>query len=260
MATYSKEEVYSWMEQLRSGEITPEHTIEEQYGDLLLLQAIQKSELNLVDLISIANEMISLGCDVDRVNGVFTPLSMAVYGSDEPWKSKELVSLMLKYHKFGDLSDLSILQNAARSLSPNMFHMVVASGKVDTNATRRETHILHYLTEEQNMWPLIPGLFKIAPHTKPNPINRKGYSPLALAFNNPSTPVPMSIVASTLLQTRNDFIIIGKLTQPIRVINYDVVDRYQGNFWEDYPETIKYAVNNNKGHLLPKEVTDIFLF
>lgn len=85
-------------------------------------------------------------------------------------------------------------------------------------------------------------------------MNRKGLSPFAVAINSANTN------ALNLFKKYQDTQIIGKLEQPTYVVAYDLVDRYVGNFWNDYPEMINYAIKCGKENLLPNVITDIFIF
>lgn len=72
-----------------------------------------------------------------------------------------------------------------------MFYIVLESKKVDTNVTRmRGSHILHHLADVDGYDELIRLIFEIVPTTNPNPIHRKGYSPLTLAINEGFEKMP----------------------------------------------------------------------
>ena len=250
---FSKKQINDWLTQLEKGEIKPNHTVSGAMGDFTLLQAILKSEFPVSIKHSKLKKFIELGCDVDQFSATMTPISMAAVGTSNDEDFKPLIVLMLQYHEKGHMSDLNILRSASISLDYEMFPFIIRQNKIDLNATRSKTHILHYLAKDNSTF-IINDLFEYAPNTLPNPINRKGFSPLSIAINELNKN---GIVA---LSRNKNTKIIGKITAPKMVIEHELIDRYEGNFFEDFPEMTTYAFNTGKEYLLPKTATDIFLF
>lgn len=249
---YTKDQIDEWLIQLEKKEIKPDHQVPGEFGNIPLLMAVLKSNLRINDKFDRIKMFINNGCDVDEFSSSMTPLSMAAMGDPNQHFSK-IVKYMLSFHKKNHISDYNILTAASKSFNSSMFRIVLQSEMVNTNNSRRKSHILHYLSEHDGLGDHIDDIFTFAPETIPNPINRKGYSPLTLALNNENKN-------AIIYMSNNDAKIFGKLEKPQSIIDYELLDRYEGNFFEDFPDMAEYAVKSNKEYLLPKEATDIFLF
>jgi len=254
MAQFTTEEIDDLLEELEEGKIKPDHLIDDQFGKITLLHAILMSEHSHLSKLSRLKAFINLGCDVDTYSGHSTPISMAAGGVASGPDNIPLVKLMLKHHKKGHRSDLNILEAASGSLDLGMFEEVLKTGMVDTNVTQMKgSHILHHLADNEDFAPLIDLVFKYAPDTNPNPIHRRGYSPLTHAINFDGQ-------LNAIALKKNGGKMIGKIGDPFTVVDLEMTGDYDGNFFDDYPDAVEYTVNNNKEHLLPKEVVDMFLF
>lgn len=252
---YSKVEINNWIEQLKNGDIKSDHTVDGEYGDISLLQAVLNTKMSVQMKYKKIKELIELGCDVDQFHLGATPISQAVTSNYNEDDYKNIVNMMLQHHTKGHMSDFNILKSCLISFDDEMFEFVVKSNKVDTNTTRSKgTHILHALAEFPDAEHKINSLFKYAPDTHPNPINRKGFSPLAISINKQQVPNSLE-----LLNNKNTKI-IGKIEYPEVILVYEMIDRYEGNFFKDYPEMIKLALKVGKTNMLPKEATDVFIF
>ena len=266
MNTFSREEIKSFLDKLKNKEILPTHIIEKKHK-YSLLQAVMDSDLTVVGLVKYSEEFISYGCDPDYTFYGFTPLEIAAMGNSS-WDFIPLVSLFLKNHKYGDLSDFSILKIAVKSFDNNMFKFIVDSGKVDVNAFIRGRNILHYLASEHGTSNFIDLFLKKYPNTKLlNSIDKGGLSPLAIAFNTRNVYAINSFISnnfnSVIANNANHFAkAIGKLTNPNTLVDRELVNLYDGNFWNDYPDMIGYAIKNDKHHLIPNGdiLSDIFLY
>lgn len=254
-----QEAIEKFIDLLKQGKIKPDHSVKgsDDWGTsrLSLLQYVINCDyVSVSEKIGYIKTMISLGCDVDQMVSNWSPLEMAVSGgSDDGYI--EMATELLKHHKFGDLTDLNILKSAAKSITIGMFELVIDSKKVDINATRLHgSHILHYLAEESSFASSIGIIIIRAPEIEVNPINRHGFSPLAIAINKEN------VSGMKMLKGHKDAKIIGKLHEPELVVAYDLVDRYDGNFFGDFPKMIEFAIKMGRTHLIPKEVSDIFLF
>ena len=251
---YSKVDINKWIEELKNGKIKPDHMVEGEYGDISLLDATLHVKMSVQMKYNKIKELLELGCDVDHFNMASTPISSAVMSNYNEDDYKNIVLLMLQYHKKGHISDYNILKSCINSFDESMFEFVVKSEKVDTNVTRAKTHILHALSEHPSADHMIHSLFEHAPDTEPNPINRKGLSPFTLSINKKSVP------CSLALFQHKDTKLIGKLEYPDVVLVYEMVDRYDGNFFNDYPEMVQLAIKVGKTNMLPKVATDVFIF
>ena len=260
MIPSTKEDFEKLIQQLKSGEIKPDYKVDGESKSVSLLTAALEcfhSKFTGEIKENVINSLLELGCDPDQLEyvGGMTPLVMACMGGKYQGSFATIVKMMLVHHTKGDLSDLNVMKAAAKSLNWDMFSVVVKSGKVDVNATRMQgSHILHYLATEPFFSNHLDTILSEFPDLIRNPVNRKGLSPFAVAVNSLNTN------ALNLFKKYQDTQIIGKLEQPTYVVAYDLVDRYVGNFWNDYPEMINYAIKCGKENLLPNVITDIFIF
>lgn len=251
---YSKSHIVRWIEKIKKGEMKPDQLVAGNYSDITMLQAVVMTKMSPQMKHKLCKQLISLGCNVDQFASGSTAISNAVISNANEDDFKNIVMLMLQHHEKGHMSDYNILKSCLLSFDDEMFEFIVKSGKIDTNVTRnRGTHILHALAEDQFSANHIYSIFTNAPETIPNPINKKGLSPLAIAINKTNSDGAIALWKNT--ETK----IMGKLEKPEIVIAYDMVDRYHGNFFKDYPEMIEYAIKTNKTKMLPSEI-DIFLF
>jgi len=251
---FTAEQVDYWIKELRNGKIKPDHLVESEFSKLSLLQAVLNSELSHDSKLNRIKSMIELGCDVDSYSASMTPISMAAQGVANGPNNIDIVKYMLKSHLKGHRSDLDIMKAASGSLDKLMFRNVIRSGKIDSNVTQmRGSHILHHLADVNDFDKHIEDLFKYIPETNPNPIHRNGYSPLTLALNNGNERCAFQL-------SLNGGKIIGKLEDPELVVELGMVDTYEGNFFDDFPEMIDFAANNGHEDQLPKTITDLFLF
>ncbi len=260
MVPTTVEEYQDLIKQLENGTIKPDHKVEGANGPVsLLVSALERFHSKFTGEVkeNIINSFLELGCDPDQLESVggMTPLEMACMGGKYQGSFAPIVKMMLAHNTKGDLSDLNVMKAAAKSLNWDMFSVVIKSGKVDVNATRMQgSHILHYLATEATFSNHLEAILSQFPDLTRNPVNRKGLSPFAVAINSANTN------ALNLFKKYQDTQIIGKIEQPTYVVAYDIVDRYVGNFWVDYPEMIDYAIKCGKEYLLPKMITDVFIF
>lgn len=251
---YSFDELNSFLFSLKIRDIKPDHLVDGEYGQLTLLQAVLMSEELVPDKLDLLKKFIDLGCNVDDYSSTMTAISYAAMSSSfmDYWP---LVEYMLNYHEKGHMSDLDIMRVAAKSYDVDMLRKVIKSGKIDVNTTRmRGNHILHILTSDEGYKDQLVDILDIAPEILINPIHRKGYSPLTNAINNLNDSGVL-----TMLNKRNARI-IGEVEKPKMVVDYGITSRYEGDFWNDFPEMINYAVESGRENLLPKTITDIFIF
>lgn len=249
MGIFQEWKIKELLDDLKQGKIKPDQLVSNDFSDVTLLQALINSETfpNKLDL---AEEFISLGCDPDQYGDRSTAISYAVQTG-----RKGFVNVLLKYHKKGDRSDLDILQTAAGSMDPNLFGNIIFSDKIDINIRRYDgKHILHVLAEEDDYSRHIETIFAIKKDVIVNPKNRKGLSPLTLALNagNFSSALELSKNPNSEL--------LGNLVNFKGLIDLEIVDKFEGDFWNQEPGLIEYAVEEKKEHLLPNSVKDIFLF
>jgi|SaaInlStandDraft_4_1057021.scaffolds.fasta_scaffold32529_2 hypothetical protein len=250
-------EIDTLLHQLKNGTIKYDHKLKGEFHDIGLLDMVLSSRYSIATKHNLIERFIKLGCDVDEFSYSSTPLSNAAFGAEEGDLTK-IVSLMLEYHKKGHMSEHNILKSAAKSFDDNMFKTVIQHKNIDINTTRfKGSHILHYLAETEGYDTHIKDLFLFRPDVIVNPINRKGFSPLALSINN---KLDFNIID---LLMNIDARIFGEITNPQAIIDYEIVDRYDGGsikFWQDHGDVMSYALKSNKGSLLPQEVIDTFLF
>ena len=255
MAYFTTEQIDEWFDDLKDGVIKPDHLVEDNFGKLSLLHAVLMSEHSHLSKLNRIKSMINLGCDVDKYSGHSTPISMAAQGVANGPNNLPIVKTMLDYHQKGHRSDLNIMESASGSLDEGMFEMIIKSGKVDTNVTQMKgSHILHHLVDVVDFAELISLLWKYAPDTIPNPIHRKGYSPLTKAINEGEKETILAMLEN------KDAKIFGNVEFPEVIIDFDMVDRYDGDFYEDFPEMVDYASRSGKEYLLPKTIRDLFIF
>ena len=252
------EKIETFIELLKSGKINTNHTVtvSDDWGTskVSLLQLVLNTDIGVDDKLRYLQIFIDLGCGVDDQISGWTPLEMACAGTATTQDFKPLVGLMLKYHKIGDLSDLNILKTAAKSLDIHMFTFVIRSKKIDVNYIHRDTHILHYLAVDHSYGLAIRNIIDLVPELEMNAINRHGLSPLAIAVNNGH------VGCIEALKQRDDAKIIGSITNPEIVVIKEIVARYDGNFFADFPEMIEFAISINKVSMLPPMLSDIFIF
>lgn len=253
------EMIEKFIDLLKLGKIKPDHEVKgsDDWGTTkfsLIQNVLNVDDLDVSDKKDYIKQLIDLGCDVDHQVSAFTSLEFACAGSSNRQDYKPIVALMLEHHKFGDLSDMNILKTSAKSLDLDMLEFVVRSGKVDINTISKGNHILHYLADDQSFNVAISTIVDIAPDVKVNEISRHGYSPLTIAVNKGNHGC---IIA---LKKREDAKLIGMITMPQVVVARDIVSRYDGNFFSDFPAMVEYAISVNKTDLLPQELTDIFMF
>jgi hypothetical protein len=254
MGYFTTEQIDTWVEDLEDGKIKPDHFVDAEYGEQSLLHAVLNSEHSHQSKFNRIKKLIELGCDVDMYSSVLTPIGWAAQGVANGPNNIDIVKFMLKSHEKGHRSDLNILEAASGSLDKLMFRNVVRSGKIDSNVTQMKgSHILHHLADVEGYDTHISDLFKYLPDTNPNPIHRKGYSPLTHALNN-------GIVLNSHELANNGGKIIGKLTDPKFAVDLEMIHLYDGDFFEDFPEIISYIMEVGKDHLLPETVKDLFIF
>lgn len=255
MAYFTTEYIDDLLDQLEKGKIEADSYVDAEFGQQTLLQAILNSEHSQTSKINRLKTFMTFGCSPDQYGSSMTAISMAAQGVANGPTNHPIVTLLLDHHEKGHRSDLDILKAASGSLDKDMFETVLKSGKVDTNTTQMKgSHILHHLADNDDFAPLIDLIWKYAPDTNPNPIHRKGYSPLTHALNYDAWDCAKAIAKNP------DAKIIGTLSDSINAVENEVVDRYDGDFWGDFPEATAFATENGKGHLLPQTVQDIFLF
>jgi len=253
--TYSTDEINKLLENLKNGKQHPQHMVAGDYGDITLLQAVIKSELSITNKLKMIKQFIELGCKVDQYSSSMTTISLAVGGAGNHDDMKPIINEMLKHHIRGHMSDLDILHSASHSMDIKMFEFIISHKKIDINTTRLGgSHILHRLATSDVYKNDITLLFKKRPEVLPNPIDRKGYSPLAIAINS------LNSECVTALVKNENSKIMGTLLNPKLIVDWCAVNRYNGNFWQDYPEMVEYACKTGKENILPKEITDIFIF
>lgn len=258
-AAWEQDQIEKFIDLLNTGKIKPDHTVNgsDDWGTskFSLLQFVLNADtLSVEEKYNYIKRLIALGCDVDQMVSNWTPLEMVCSGSSSQ-DYIPIALLMLRSHKFGDLSELNVLKSAAKSLNRGMFELLIDSGKINMNATAlRGTHILHYLAEEPTFSGAIGTLIIKVPDLEVNPVNRHGFSPLTIAINKEN------VAGIGMLKGRPDTKIIGKVHKPELVVDHGLASRYDGNFFGDFPQMIEYAIEMKKEYLLPKEIADIFLF
>lgn len=255
MGYFTPGQVEIFFNRLADGEIKPDHLVDAEFGKQTLLHMVLNSDLTYRLKLRYIKLFIEMGVDVDTYSsGHSTPISMAAQGVANGPTNIEIVKFMLQSHQKGHRSDLDILKAASGSLDKGMFEEILKTGKVDTNVTQmRGSHILHHLADVEGYDDLIKILFEIVPATEPNPIHRKGTSPLTIAING-------GMEKNALQLALAGGKIIGNLKDPEAVVDWGMVEDYDGNFFDDFPDMIQYAANNGHEDQLPKTITDLFLF
>ena len=252
MSFFTTWKIDDLLSDLKNNKISNNYMVAGEWSEFTLLQSVINSMHDKIDKISLLNEFIELGCNVDQYgsNGS-TAISFAASNGD--W---DIVQLLLPYHEKGHRSDLNILESSAGSLNPLMFENVLSTNTVDTNTTQyKGSHILHHLAEIDGFAPYIKLLWKYNTDTIPNPIHRRGYSPLTKAINSNNINCVQELIKN------ENTMIIGYLSNPYLVIDLEIVNRYNlDNFWDLKPDLIEYACIKNKEYLLPNEVKNIFIF
>lgn len=254
MSEYTKNDVNIWIDNINNGTMKPNQLVPGTYSDVTMLQALLQIKIPVQIKYKLVKQLIDLGCSVDQFASGSTPLAQACIGNANEDDYKNIVLMMLQHHEKGHMSDYRILKSCTISFDDQMFNTVLKSQKVDTNVTiNRGTHILHTLAEDGYLAYNLYTIFKDSPETIPNPINRHGLSPLAIAINKVNSDGAMA------LWRNKETKIIGKIERPDIVVAYDMIDRYDGNFFIDFPDMIEYIIKKGKTNMLPKEL-DIFLF
>jgi len=252
MAVFKREQIQGWFEELKAGEISPDHMVQGEFGEQTLLHALLNSEIPKSKQFWYLKQFIEEGCDVDKFASFSTPISLAASGVASGVNNISLVEYMLEYHQKGHRSDLNIIKAAVDSLDVGMFEAVLESGKIDTNVTQMGSHILHHLADVEGYDDTIKKLFELAQDTNPNPIHRNGASPLTIALNAgmEKNALQLAVFGGK---------IIGRLEAAILAIDLGMVSDYDGEFWNDFPETLGYALENGSDEI-PEEIKDVFLF
>lgn len=235
---------------LEQGNIKSDDLVDSEFSKVTLLQTVLMSDIVSRLKKQYLEKLLVLGCDVDQYgSNSATAISMAASnGQTAP------VRLFLNHHKKSHRSDLDILKSAAGSLEADMFDVVLESGKIDTNVTQmRGSHILHHLADVETFGHLIDKVFQYAPDTNPNPIHRKGYSPLTLAINT-------GLEHHAYALANNGGKIIGNVEDPKFVVELKMTHLYDGDFFNDFPAMVEYAANNGYEDQLPEAVKDLFIF
>ena len=252
MSQFTKNEIYNLLSRLEENKISPDTRVEGTHNSITLLHAVLSADLTRQETLELIKKFINLGCNVDTYADDTTPITKALNNDHI-----ESASYMLNFHTFGHPSDLDILKNLSSTYNKQIFTEFLRSGKIDTNVTKyKGSHILHYLADTERFAPLIEILLAFAPKTQPNPIDRHGDSPLTIALNTNALNC-----VKALTENPNSKI-IGYLANPTTVIDTETVDRYVGDFWKDFEKAgiLEYSIKNNKEHLIPAVIRDVFLF
>lgn len=254
MDYFTPGQVEMFFNSLIDGEIKPDHLVDVTFGKQTLLQMVLNSDLKYNMKEKYIKLFIEKGCDVDVYSNHSTPISMAAEGVANGPTNIEIVKYMLKSHEKGHRSDLDILKAASGSLDKDMFEEILKTGKVDTNITQMKgSHILHHLADVEGFDILIKILFELAKDTEINPIDRHGMSPLTLAINAgmEKNALQLAIAGGK---------IIGKISNPLAIIDWGMVKYYVGDFFSDFPSMVSYASDNGHDDQLPKSLRELFLF
>lgn len=250
MGLFHEWKILELLDELKKGEITPDYMVSGEWTNYTILQALINSE-TFANRLVIAQEFIDLGCDPDQYGaGSGTAISLAA--SNGSW---QFVEFLLDFHKKGHSSDLNILRSAASSIYSDTFKKILLTKKVDVNTTQLNgKHILHHLVFDNTAYENIKILWERSPEIVVNPIDKKGQSPLTISLNNNYLEVAKALAEN------KESLILGKLTNSHGVIDLEIIDRFNGDFWSLPDNPTQYALDVKKDYLLPDTVKDIFLF
>jgi hypothetical protein len=260
---FSIEQIDQWLEQLKNGNIKPDITIdissiEGVANKITLLEALIYSDLDKIKLLQKVTQFIDQGCNVDVGGSNFlSPIEVAISVSKTATHDYSMtIETMLEHHKTTEKrsADFNLMKSALNSLNPNkMFEIVISHKNINVNSQSiTGTHILHILSGINLYTPYLSLFFSLAKQTIINPLNKKGESPFTVALNTDNHN------AITELEKIHDSMIIGQVTSPKLIVDNELVDRYDGDFWKDYPDMLKYALKTNNTHLLPDKLQNLF--
>lgn len=269
MANFTKEVADKILTGLKSGRIKPSHKTKKDNYEYLPLEVIISTDYDVSTILKMAQEAIDLGCHPDDYaakfsqTAIITVIDNLVYETlvESSQKYSEVLDLFLKYHTKGHDSDFFILKYSA--LSIEIFNIILLSGKVDVEATKNDNYIVSELAKLDNTSAAaIDLLFKYFPNINPNKLDRHGKSPLNVAIHQAIAKSTIKTNTVNALLKNENAKIIGPIDVPVlnAIINHDLIDRYDGNFFGDYPDTIEMVVSMGKNYLIPKDIRDIFVF
>jgi hypothetical protein len=249
VTVYTPEQIDEWIKKIKSGVMNPNKLVSlGNKNSVNLLDAAISSKLTKKELLDRVEKLIELGCDVDA-EGVFTPIERAIM---QTMNYTDVVYLMLQHHKSNHL-DLEIIKTSFKSPHAEaLFPVIVGSDNINTNEkTIYGDYILHIMIYEGIYNPTFVNLILDNPKTISNPLNSEGESPLTLAINIDDSS------AISALKHNIKCRIIGKVNDPKKIIHYELVDRYNGDFWKDHPDMLQYAYKFGKFDMLPPKISSL---
>jgi len=261
---FTKAEADAILAGLRNKTITPQHMTKS--GELLAarpLEVIVSSEHTVPTIVKMAREAIKLGCSPDDYVHRFshTPLiaeiDNIVYGEH----NTKVLELLMKHHTKGHDSDYFILKHSSATM--RTFEVVINSGRIDVEASKFNRNILYDLAKDETSAEIIDFLFEKVPNITPNTLDNKGNSPLAVAIKQKAVGNINNTqkVVEALLKNENTKIIGPLDNQMIKtIIDLEIIDRYNGDFLNDFPDAIGIIASMGKTHLLPENVVEMFIF
>lgn len=232
-----------YIEQLENGEISPNLTFKEDGKEITHLEWALDHSVKP----EIIKKMVNSGCDVDfpiaSYVAYWTPLMTALRNSHHGFG---LIEFLLKKHK-PSKNDFHLVYQC---MSSKYYTEILKSNNINFNASNEkgETALHKFSMHDGSQFVLekiIQSRFSvkdkiIAAKDKFdfNIVDNNGLSPLALAINNSChNIIPLFIETNAL--------IYGKIKNPTHLVDYDLVERYQGDFLKDYPEVVYYAREHN---------------
>lgn len=246
--------VDSWIKMLKNDELSPDRVIKNKDGlGVSILEAVLDMDIGYVFLLKKIKVLVGLGCNVDFSPTGSSPLEMALIKDVD----LAVIKFMLDKHE-SSKKDVNVLQAALKSSnSVELFKLCLQHKNIDPYSIKNSgSNILHYMSEEDHFANYIKILFDLIPDFDVNSINNVGMSALSVAvskINYPAIEILKNIKSAKLL---GDMVYIGS---PMTLIDCDIVDRYDGDFWKDYPEFIDYALSKEKAYLIP-EINELFYF
>jgi hypothetical protein len=246
-------ELNGWISDLEEHKITPDFMVDTEFQTTLLDAAIRVTNVSPNEKIKLIEKLISLGCDVDGVQVGCSAIETAIFWSEDN-DYVDLIRLLLSHHKKHE-NDLNIMKCSLGALHANiMFNLVVTNENINVNTISIDdnTHILHILSAVAYYVEHLNDILTLRPDIDVNPINKDGYSPMTVALLNTNT--------ATILawkQNKHAMLIGYDGKSPVHIVKYEIVDRYIGNFWKDYPAMLTYAVKSEKKFLLPEKIQNL---